>query len=247
MMALLKALLLPPTVLVLLGLAGLALRRRAPRLGKVLAWAAFGALYMVSTPFFGSLALSALQPAYVDPRARGDAQAIVALGGGSFGPAPEYGADTVSHLTLVRARYAAHLQRLTGKPLLLSGGSPRYMTPEALQMRAVVAGEMNVPVRWIEDRSVDTFTNALESQRILAPQGIDTIYLVTHAWHLPRARLAFEHAGFKVLPAPTGYARFDLADLAPEDFLPRPSALLNSYYFFHEILGYVAYMLRVRL
>ncbi|MGH8664442.1 MAG: YdcF family protein, partial [Burkholderiales bacterium] len=114
-------------------------------------------------------------------------------------------------------------------------------------MRAVLVDEMNVPVRWTEERSVDTFTNAVESYRILAPLGITTVYLVTHAWHMPRARLAFAHAGFTVIPAPTAFSQTEPIDPSLLDFLPRASALMNSYYFWHEVLGYLAYSVRVRL
>jgi uncharacterized SAM-binding protein YcdF (DUF218 family) len=115
-------------------------------------------------------------------------------------------------------------------------------------MRTVLVDEMHVPVRWTEERSVDTFTNALESYRLLAPLGITRIYLVTHAWHVPRARLAFEHAGFTVVPAPTGFTRPQPnRSLKVLDFVPRPSAVTNSYYFWHEVLGYLVYSVRVRL
>jgi uncharacterized SAM-binding protein YcdF (DUF218 family) len=102
-------------------------------------------------------------------------------------------------------------------------------------------------VRWSEERSVDTFTNAQESRRILAAHGIRTIYLVTHAWHMPRARLAFEHAGFEVIPAATAFTRPQPTEPKLIDFLPRASALMQSYYFWHEVLGYLAYSVRMRL
>ncbi len=246
MLTLVKALVLPPGGLLLLGMAGLMLRRRFPRLGYALATAALGLLYALSTPLVGSLSLSLLEAPYRNPLERTEGGAIVALGGGTFGWAPEYAADVASPLTLVRLRYAAKLQRASGKPLLLSGGSVRGDTlPEALQMRAVL-NEMQVPVHWTEEHSVDTFTNAMESYRILAPLGITTVYLVTHAWHMPRARLAFEHAGFTVIPAPTGYSGGELFDIGVHDLLPRASALSNSYYFCHEVLGYLAYRIRMR-
>jgi uncharacterized SAM-binding protein YcdF (DUF218 family) len=119
--------------------------------------------------------------------------------------------------------------------------------PEAEQMRAILSDEMRVPVRWVEPHSRDTFSNASESYRILAPLGIRTIYLVSHAWHMPRARLAFEHAGFEVIAAPTGFSSFDAGELGIHDFLPRASALLSSYYFCHEVLGYLAYWVRARI
>ena len=112
-------------------------------------------------------------------------------------------------------------------------------------MRALLEDEFKVPVRWVEDRSRDTFDNARESRRILAPLNIRSVYLVTHAWHMPRARLAFEHAGFEVVPAPTHFYRVEKITL--QDFVPRASALLNSYYFFHEVIGYAWYAIRSRV
>lgn len=248
MLALAKTLILPPGSFLLLGMAGLALRRRYPRLGYGSAAAALGLLYLFSTPIVSAFCLSLLEQPFADPIKHEEAQAIVALGGGTDGLAPEYGTDVANHLTLARIRYAAKLQRASGKPLLVSGGSVRGDTlAEARQMRAVLVDEMHVPVRWIEERSVDTYTNAIESYRILAPLGITTVYLVTHAWHIPRARLAFAHAGFNAIPAATAFTQFDPMDLALLDFLPRASALLNSYYFWHEIIGYMAYSIRIRL
>ena len=51
------------------------------------------------------------------------AGAIVVLGGGRYDEAPEYGDDTISLAGLRRVRYAAVLQRRTGLPVLVSGGS----------------------------------------------------------------------------------------------------------------------------
>jgi uncharacterized SAM-binding protein YcdF (DUF218 family) len=60
---------------------------------------------------------------------------------------------------------------------------------------------------------------------------------------MPRARLAFEHAGFEVVAAPTAHATrqgFTLLDV-----LPDPVALLDSALFFHEAVGTVWYRLRL--
>lgn len=244
----LKELLIPPGGLLVIALVALLVRRRLPRTSGWTLTVCLVGLYVLSTPIFGSLALSSLQPEFVDPtrRFRG-IQAIVLLGGGSEGEAPEYGGDNVKPMTLVRLRYAAKLQRATGLPLLVSGGVvTEEQTSEAEQMRKALTEELNVPVRWIEPRSVDTFTNAQESAKILKAAGVTRVFLVTHAWHIPRARLSFEHAGLEVIPAPTGFASYDWADMRLGDFLPRPSAFLNSYYFFHEVIGYAVYALRTR-
>lgn len=243
----LKELLVPPCGLVVLALIALAFSRRYARSARWIMGACVAGLYVLSMPMTASLLLQSLQPAYVDPRNHKDVQAIVLLGGGTAGYAEEYGADIVNSLSLVRLRYAARLHRATGLPLLVSGGSVLGDTaPEAEQIRAVLTGEMGVPVRWTEAKSVDTLTNALETARILKQAGITRVFLVTHAWHIPRARLSFAHAGLDVIPAPTGFQTFTWRDMVLADVLPRASAFLNSYYFFHEAIGYAVYRLRTR-
>jgi uncharacterized SAM-binding protein YcdF (DUF218 family) len=241
-----KALFLPPGGLIILGFLGLWVRRKRRPLGTGLIVVALALMYLFSTPLFAAWALRLLSPAYVDPRSHTGVQAIVVLAGGTSGFASEYGGDTVNTLTLMRARYAARLHVLTAKPILVSGGrlAEKTTTDEATQIRALLADEFKVPVSWVEDRSLDTFSNALETRRILAPLAIKKIYVVTHAWHIPRARIAFEHAGFDVVPAPTGFATVE--DIGTYDFAPRASALLSSYYFFHEVIGYAWYWIKVR-
>ena len=102
-------------------------------------------------------------------------------------------------------------------------------------MQTVLERDFQVPVQWLEDRSHTTLENARLSHAILSAAGIRRIYLVTQAWHMPRAELAFERAGFEVIPAPTGYAtRFRVTVL---DFVPDARALRDSSVFFHELLG----------
>ena len=110
-------------------------------------------------------------------------------------------------------------------------------------MQAVLTREFQVPVQWIEQDSRNTLENARLSRRLLQAAGVQRIYLVTHAWHMPRARLAFEHAGFAVIPAPTRYATFFESTIL--EFLPKASALLDSSRFFHEVIGIGWYHLRI--
>jgi uncharacterized SAM-binding protein YcdF (DUF218 family) len=176
----------------------------------------------------------------------GSAAAIVVLGGGKSHDAPEYSGDTVRGATLLRLRYAAHLQRQTGLPVLVSGGSPEGSTQsEAELMQRTLQNEFSVPVRWVEGDSANTLENASFSYRMLAAENIRTIHLVTHAWHMPRAQLVFEAAGFRVIPAATAYTtRYQMTVL---DFLPSAEALRDSALFFHEVIGIVWYRLRLIL
>jgi uncharacterized SAM-binding protein YcdF (DUF218 family) len=143
-------------------------------------------------------------------------------------------------------RYAAHLHRALNKPVMVTSGAPQgNPVSEAELMKQVLETEFRVPVQWTEKESRNTLENATLSRRVLGAAGVQDIYLVTHAWHMPRARLAFEHAGFKVIPAGTGFAtRYEVTAL---DFLPNASALLDSSLFFHEVIGIGWYHLRILL
>ena len=235
-------LLLPPGALILLGALGLALARRRPRSGAAITLLALAALYALSMPVVGKNLLQTLEQSQVDPVRAGTAAAIVVLGGGTYAPAPEYGGPTVGRFTLERVRYAARLQRLTGKPVLVSGGNPLGLqSSEGEQMNAALQ-EYGVAATWIEDESRNTYENARFSRRILSAAGIDTVYVVTHAWHMPRAQMAFERSGLRVIPAPTGYKL--QRPLRMLDFVPSAAALLDSFHYFHEIVGVAWYRLR---
>lgn len=241
---LLTAFLLPPLDLLLIGATGVFLWHKRPQLARTLVTISLAMLWLLSTPYIagGLLHLLETTPPLVNPEAQ-QVDAIVVLGGGTYFRAPEYGEDTVGEPTLVRLRYAARLQRETGKPLLATGGKPAGNDlSEAQQMKRVLEQDFNVPVKWTEDASGNTFENARFSYRILGPLGIKRIYLVTHAWHMPRAMMAFRHAGFDVIPAPTAYTTRDHVSLLA--FLPRADALRGSATFMHEVIGLFWYRLR---
>jgi uncharacterized SAM-binding protein YcdF (DUF218 family) len=234
---------IPPGTILLLGLLGLLILRRRQRLGRLLIALSLLTLYALSISPVADRLLQALEPPARTPLAAQEVQAVVVLGGGTQYAAPEYGGSTVIASTLVRLRYAARLHRATGKPVLVSGGDPReFGIAEAALMKQTLNDDFGVPVEWTESLSRTTLENAQLTRKILEPQSIRSIYLVTHAWHMPRARLAFEHAGFSVIPAATEYAVSP--PLTFLDFVPKASALRDSSRFFHEILGIAWYRLK---
>ncbi len=236
--------LLPPLFLLLLGMVGLFLWHKRPPIARGLVTASLGLLWLLSMPIVSDSLMQWLEgaPAALDLKAN-PADVIVVLGGGSYLNAPEYGADTVSEFSLVRLRYAAKLQHETGKPVLVTGGKPQHSAlSEAEQMKVVLENEFHVPVKWVEGNSNNTLENARLSWQILAPAGIRRIYLVTHAWHMQRAVMAFRAAGFDVVPAPTNYTRRSPGGLL--DFLPSAGALKDSEHFMHEVIGMLWYRLK---
>ena len=240
---LIKAWLVPPGCLILLAAWGVLRLRAHPRSGKALIVLSLAALWALSTPWLSRTLLQTLEPKYVDPLLAAPAQAIVVLGGGKYYNAPEYGMDTVSEPTLQRLRYAAWLHRKTGKPVLVSGGETEGSpVSEAQAMKSVLENELGTPVKWTEGASDNTLENAHASRAMLAPLGINRVYVVTHAWHMPRSQWIFAKAGFDVVIAPTIYATN--YRLTPLDFRPYASALRDSSHFFHEIIGLAWYRLK---
>lgn len=238
-----SVLLLPFNLLILFGV-GIALLSRRPRLGRNLIITAWLTLWVLSTPVISATLLQSLEkapPLQLD-RLPTDVDAIVVLGGGTYCNAPEYGKDTVSTYALERLRYAAELHRRTGKPILVTGGKLANTIAEAVFMKETLEHDFQVPVRWLEDQSRDTMENARFSAEVLKDQGIQRIFLVTHAWHIPRAQAAFEKAGFQVVPAPTKFTTY--CQWTPLVLLPTSSALTVSANALHEWIGLVWYQLR---
>jgi uncharacterized SAM-binding protein YcdF (DUF218 family) len=249
---LIGSLLLPPFSLCIIGIVGFLLLKRKPRLGKSLLATSLLLLLLLSLPLVANGLMGLLEkniqtlnPHTFNLAAARSADAIVILGGGVYHDAPEYGTDTINGMTLERLQYGAHLQRKTGLPLLVTGGSPEGGTAEAILMKRTLEQEFKVPVRWAETRSLDTAQNAQFSAAILKAAGVRKVLVVSHAWHLPRARIAFEGQGLTFIPAPTRYAYVAGSRTGPEIFhyLPQARALLKSHYALHELVGMLWYKL----
>jgi uncharacterized SAM-binding protein YcdF (DUF218 family) len=230
-----KAIVLPPTGLLLLSVLGLGVRKRFPRGGIAMAWGGLLLLLILSLPAVAAFLVRSLDtsPPF-DSAGTAAAQAIVILSGDTR-YAPEYGGETLGELTLERVRYGARIARLTGLPVLVSGGSVYGGKPEARPMQEALEREFGVPVRWVEERSRTTHENALYSAAMLRSAGIRTVVLVVHSFDMPRARAEFAAAGIETLPAPTGIPSAKPEQLS--DFVPGIAGLRASYYAVYEIVA----------
>jgi uncharacterized SAM-binding protein YcdF (DUF218 family) len=232
-----KTLALPPASPLILAAVGIAMMRRWPARARIVLCAAWLLVFALSTPLVSAWLQAAVgteRP--VDLAQLKSAQAIVILGGGLRLGAPEYGGDTLGILTLERTRYGARLARLTGLPVLVTGGRPLLATrSEAEVMRDALEQEFGVPVRWVETASRDTRDNARNSAAILLPLQITRVALVMHGFDVKRAVAEFSAAGFEVTAAPTQVTRARLEWVG--DVLPQAPALLGSYYALYELAG----------
>ena len=240
---LVKAFVLPPGLLVALGVLGIALYPRHRRFGRGLLIVTPLLAWLLSMPLFAAWAARPFEtdaPLAVQTFEVSGADAIVVLGGGAYRDAPEYaGADNVRPLTLERLRYGAHLQRLTHLPLVVSGGyAPHMVSSEAQLMTRALEEDFGVPVAAIENGSSNTAENALRSRAAFPYQ---TIVLVTHAMHMQRAKGQFERAGFTVVPAPMGFVSERSLDYVLADFLPTLQGLMDSHYVIYEAAGALWY------
>jgi uncharacterized SAM-binding protein YcdF (DUF218 family) len=237
------AVIVPPASLILLGLLGLALRRRRPALGAALTGFSLAALLLLSLPVTAYSLMSRLEgPPLPDARAVGDAQAIVILAGGAARGAPEWGGDTVNLFTLQRVRYGAWLAKRTQLPVLITGAAPKEGRPgEAAMMRDVLRQEFGVAVRWFDEQARTTAGNAREAASLLHTAGIGRIVLVTSAFHMPRAQRAFERAGMQVIAAPTGYFGYADGRFEWPHLVPSGDALRISYLALREMAAGLFY------
>ncbi|HUD59177.1 MAG TPA: ElyC/SanA/YdcF family protein, partial [Acetobacteraceae bacterium] len=157
-----EALLLPPMSLLLVALVGLLAELRFRRIGRLLLWTGLLGLLVLAMPLVGSsLIVSLEQDLPLTPPQDLPPQAIVILGG----DVRRSGTQTLilhpGPLSLERVRGGAALFRRTGLPILVSGGALREgESPIAVIMTDSLVHDFQVPVRWEETVSRDTWENA---------------------------------------------------------------------------------------
>ena len=254
-----RSVLLPPISLLIVTLVFWAVAQWRPRLGMRLMGLSLLGLLVLALPITPALLFAGLeggialrQPslgtvAPVDPASVVPAPgAIVILGGdGSFGLADGaiFGGPQPGNLSLERLRAGASLQRRTELPILLTGGASTVASvPISVLMRQSLQDDFKAQAKWVEIRSANTWENAEFTAAILAREGITSVYVVTHPWHLRRALIAFRHFGITVWPAPVSLADFD--GVKREMFQPSVTAWLDSYLALHEWVGCAFYALR---
>ncbi len=246
----LTSILLPPTSLIILGISGIGLSMIWRKLGLWLATISLVGMLLFSMPVVSAGLINVLQsdapiPADELKQKIAEAEAVVLLAGGRRVLAEEYGGDTVNSFSLERSRYASWIVQRTGLPLIISGGRVRDesrseadLIQESLQKEFSAIEDCH-----IEEQSRTTYENAKFTAGFLKQNGIRKIGLVTHAWHMPRAKAAFEHFDIQVIPAPTAFYGRHLTN-SVNKFLPSANALKFSELAFHELFGHWWYRIR---
>jgi uncharacterized SAM-binding protein YcdF (DUF218 family) len=220
------------------------LAARRARLGRTLAWAACGALWLLATPAVASLIARAVseRPRDLGPDLAGSAperRALVVLGA-SIDP-DEGGVPAMERLSdaaMERCIGAARVYHAHGFRWVIVTGTHADRSPEEMGRGMVeLLAALGVPRERIlvESEALDTKQNALFSARIIRDLGAERAVLVTSALHMRRAVSHFERAGLQVIPAPVKLDPRPVWTL--EGLVPSARSLRRSQRAVHEILG----------
>lgn len=237
---LLQYFILPPGINLLLALLGYLLLYHWPRFSKLLIATGLISLYVFSTGNGAYWLMAPLEdyPALnITELASPKPAAIVVLSATNV-KAPEYQEITSDNIGLARASYAAKLYQQTRLPILLAGGDD-----QANEMKTVLEQRYNIPVKWLDDKSEDTYQNAQQASELLDLKSNKRIYLVTSAWHMSRAMWSFKHFGFDPVAAPTDY-QLSPGHNSIMGLLPSARALYLSSLALHEYIGLLWYWIR---
>lgn len=142
--------------------------------------------------------------------AAGPVTGLIILGGGEDGEVAAYwhahalneGGERISEaVALSRALPQARVAFSGGTGLLVPGAGSEGAATRDMLVSLGVAPERLL----IEDRSRDTWENAVFSKALIQPKPGERWLLITSAWHMPRAMGVFRRAGFPVEPWPVDY------------------------------------------
>lgn len=119
--------------------------------------------------------------------------------------------------------------------VFLAGEGDADTAPRLLTALGVAADRLV-----LENRSRDTYENAVFSRKLVEPAAGETWLLVTSAFHMPRAVGVFRKAGFPVTPWPVDYktAGNETPGLAEDNAL---DSLRNTTLGIREWIGLMAY------
>lgn len=231
-------------VLLLLALVLLLFKQRGSGitvLAVALTW-----FYLASTPVLARYLMKTLEAPY-PPREFADiekADVIVLLGGGVHSRAAEF---TLGNLNQRgdRLLYAAALYQAGKAPQILVTGGGAKGDPTEAALSADILEVMGVPSNrlLLEEASRNTHDNARYTATMLADSPDARVLLVTSAFHMRRSTALFAAQGVTVIPAPTDH-QTSAGPVALPPWIPSATALSQTSFALHEIIGYRYYRMR---
>ncbi len=203
--------------------------------------------YLLSTDYVGTKLIDPLEKRYPPLQHVPDnIDAVVMLSGGNNLNAPNL---PLLPGAFKRYMYGIMLAKSHNLPVIFSGGFKESDAAKVVtdELNTMLDLDLTTPAKWqkafgiwYEDRSKDTWKNALYTKAFLRENGIDhpNILLVTSAFHMLRAKMLFDKAGLDAIAAPTDYLASSLQHFW---YLPSVTGLKMSYHALHEYVGYLLY------
>jgi uncharacterized SAM-binding protein YcdF (DUF218 family) len=233
-----------------IGIVALVLRRR--RTALAFSCVAFAALALAVWSDAGALLLQPLEARFQRPaNLPRDVKGIILLGG-----AFEGGVNRVRHgyeLNAAADRVIETLKLARLYPqakILVSGGNGSLVRDEMpdADIAPKLFAAMGIPADRLilEDRSRNTYQNAVFSKELAKPKPGDTWVLVTSAFHMPRSVGIFRKAGFPVIPWPSDYRTLGNEEFGFSHGDPQSSAGMLSLAL-HEWVGLLGYRMTGRI
>ena len=238
----LSALLLPVPLCILCAVVALILfairQKTCFRWGCVFSGLSLVILLLFSLPILPTYLLSRLENQYSPiTQIPHDINRIVVLGAGNGGSKSGPPNDKLSAASLARLVEGIRLyKQIPNSSLILSGGRVFGSPPDSDVMNNVASllGVSPQDVK-IENGSQDTYNEAINLKKML---GETPFFLVTSAYHMPRAMALFEHQGMHPIAAPTEFLlakkRYTI-----KRYFPNANYLVYSDIALHEYLGLI--------
>jgi uncharacterized SAM-binding protein YcdF (DUF218 family) len=243
----LTSLILPPGIFVVLALlSGLWMLRRRNKFG-ILNLILAALIYFLSISPVADSLTSPLEKDWQIPR-KIDGDVIVVLGGGIYSWVQDssgWGFPTGASLS--RLATAVRLHRAIDAPIIYSGGAVHAgnMTEAWVAKRILMDLGVAAARIIVEDQSRDTAENVRFVKKILQKGNWRQPILVTSAFHMTRALIAFQKAGMEVTPYPADFRVAAHRVYGWQNFLPSPPSLARSAQVIKEYLGILSYKLKL--
>lgn len=139
---------------------------------------------------------------------------IIVLGGAlDLGETVAHGIPSLNDAAERMTEFAALIRRYPSAKYIFTGGSGAIFSSELTEADVAkqLMDELGLDTSRIifENKSRNTYENALFSKRLLNPSADESWILVTSAAHMPRSVGIFRHLGWPVIPDPVAYKSND--------------------------------------
>jgi len=179
----------------------------------------------------------------IDP----EVKTAIVLGGGVYYDTEtdvvSYGGNADRYLAVLRPYHEGRINTI-----LVSGGGANYLAPNVeeseMLKRLYLLCNIDSADILIENKSLNTYENALYSKPILETTGEEKFLLITSASHMRRAVACFEKQGVKVVAYPVmkivDERRYEIDYL----LVPRITNFRKWSLLIHEWIGFASYKVR---